>query len=119
MYASFFPDIRRENYGYHNRRHGTALRGKASVCTVARAKYQFGLRGETNAWLDTDGKTVMLALKQNGRQRLPRHFSLYGTWHGPDLVLDDRKMMFMYIQPGGLLTPLVRIRRRCRKSIPT
>ncbi len=105
VYASFFPDIRRGSYGYHSRQHGTALRGKASVCTVAGAKYQFGLRGETNAWLDTDGKTVMLDFREDGKPRLRRHFSLYGAWQGPNLVLDDHKSMFMYIQPGGSLTP--------------
>jgi hypothetical protein len=78
---------------------------KPPYATAAGAQYQFGLRGVTNAWLDTDGKTIMLDLREDRKQRPLRHFSLYGTWHGPDLVLDDRKTMFMYIQPGGSLAP--------------
>jgi len=47
----------------------------------------------------------MLALSESGHPKLPRQFQLYGMWRGPDLVLDDRKSMFIHFLPGGNLTP--------------
>ena len=57
------------------------------------------------AWLRTDGADMTLNLREKANGKLLRHFSLYGTWQGTELPLQDHKSMFMYIQPGGALTP--------------
>jgi hypothetical protein len=83
-----------------------SLRGSAWACTAAGAKYQFDLSGDIfGAWLDTDGKDVQIYLRERGRPKPTRRFSLYGRWNGQDLVLDDHKTMFMNFRPGGTLTP--------------
>src|SRR5579883_2270311 len=82
------------------------IRGRAEVCTANGTSYVFDLSGEIEgAWLRTDGADMILNLREKGDAKPLRHFSLYGTWQGRELPLDDHKSMFMYIQPGGSLTP--------------
>jgi hypothetical protein len=109
---SFFPDIS------HRGRGGTVhvgprmpmprspLRGKALVCTAGGMRIPFDVGGDMyGAWLNSDGKLVHLNLGEKTNDKPKRHFSLYGSFHGPELPLDDHKSMFMYLQPDGKLTP--------------
>jgi len=110
LYATFYPDSRnlsgRSNMVRHKYLAHNNLRGKAQVCTTDGTKYPFNLSGDIEgAWLDTDGSDMVLDFGEPGRAALKRHFSLYGTWHGPELGLDDHKSMFMWLLPDGKLTP--------------
>jgi hypothetical protein len=109
LYASFFPDIR-HGYGSRNGpatpvpRYG--LRGSARVCTREGLTIPFDLHGGiVGLWLDADGKQMSLNLSEQSKERLKRHFSLYGSFQGSELVLDDHKSMFVYLQSDGKLTP--------------
>ena len=82
------------------------VRGDAWVCTAGGARYRFDIRGSSyGAWLRTDGSELNLSLAEPGNAKIRRTFTLYGTWHGPDLVMDDHKSMFIHFRPGGELTP--------------
>ena len=112
LFLSFFPDLHRgrRGAGVHT---GPArptpqndLRGSASVCTAEGLKLPFVLRGDIyGAWLDAEGKSINFDLSEKNGTRPKRHFSLYGSFHGPALAMDDHKSMFMYLQPDGKLTP--------------
>jgi hypothetical protein len=110
LYVRFYPFLRRGRRGglRVGRRPWPSydLRGTASACPAGGAKYEFNLRGEISGlWLDTDGKQVVLSLSEPRGPKLRRAFSLYGAFNGQDLVLDDRKTMFMNFRPDGTLTP--------------
>ncbi|MFN7992576.1 MAG: hypothetical protein U0Q18_03200 [Bryobacteraceae bacterium] len=109
LYVSFFPSLRRGG----GVRSGPAmpwprssLRGSAIVCTQPGVRIPFDLRGNLyGAWLDADGKELQVSLNEQAKNKPRRHFSLYGSFWGPRLVLDDHKSMFMYLLPDGKLTP--------------
>jgi hypothetical protein len=112
LQLSFFPDISRRGRGagvhvgpaYPTPR--SPLRGKALVCTAGGLRIPFDVRGDMyGAWLDAEGKLASLNLSEHSNDKPKRHFSLYGSFHGPELSLDDHKSMFMYLQPDGKLTP--------------
>ena len=108
LYLSFFPDNTSDGEGGlpSGPMLSKDLRGKASVCTAGGAKYRFDVRGEiTGAWLHTDGAKMFLSLGERPGSKIPRTFSLFGAWHGPELPLDDHKTMFMNFLPDGTLTP--------------
>ena len=48
---------------------------------------------------------MRLNLGEKTNAKPKRHFNLNGSFHGPELPLDDNKSMFMYLQPDGKLTP--------------
>ncbi|HTQ55995.1 MAG TPA: hypothetical protein VMI94_16115 [Bryobacteraceae bacterium] len=82
------------------------VRGRGWVCTADGNTYQFDLRGQIyGAWLDTAGKEMTFGLQEKGNASPRRAFSLYGAWQGPNLVMDDRKSMFIHFLPDGTLTP--------------
>jgi hypothetical protein len=105
IYLYFYPDFRgASRLGGLGMRCG--LRGKATVCTAAGAKYQFNLSGQIyGAWLDTDGKEISFNLSEPRGPKLRRAFDLYGAWQGSELPLDDHKSMIMHFLPDGRLTP--------------
>jgi len=111
LQLSFFPDFsRRRGSGMH---FGPAmptprssLRGKALVCTAGGLRIPFDVRGDMyGAWLHSEGKLLRLDLGEQTKNKPKRHFTLHGSFHGPELPLDDNKSMFMYLQPDGKLTP--------------
>jgi len=110
LYVQFFPWLRRTGRTLTRQPWPrTPLRGKASVCTAGGAKYPFDVTGQlAGAWLHTDGGQMTLALSEphgSTKSFLRRAFSLYGTWEGERLPLDDHKSMFMHFRPDGTLTP--------------
>jgi len=105
LYVYFLPWARGTSRLSHRFPH-IGLRGDASVCTAYGTTYPLKLSGEIyGAYLNTDGADQMFYLDERGNQRPYRHFRLFGTWRGPNLVMDDHKTMFMYIQPDGRFTP--------------
>jgi hypothetical protein len=111
LQLSFFPEISRgRGSGVHV---GPAmptprsdLRGKARVCTAGGLRIPFDVRGDMyGAWLHSEGKLLRLNLGEKTNDKPKRHFTLSGSFHGPELPLDDDKSMFMYLQPDGKLTP--------------
>jgi hypothetical protein len=110
LFTSFFPYLQRGGSGVHfgpampTPRY--ALRGQAWVCTPSGMRIPFDLRGDIyGAWLDAEGKLIHLDLSEQTRQKPKRHFALYGSFQGPQVVMDDHKSMFMYLLPDGKLTP--------------
>ncbi len=110
FYASFMP-----NFGRRGRT-GTvgppmptphySLRGTAQVCTQQGLRIPFDLRGGIyGVYLDSEGKLIRLNLNEKTNNKPRRHFTLSGSFTGPELALDDQKSMFMYLQPDGKLTP--------------
>lgn len=109
LYTSFSPDFR-DRRGIHvspgRPTPQFSLRGKASVCTPSGMRIRFDLRGDIfGAWRDVDGKLIVLNLAEPGNARPRRHFTLYGSFDGPALSMDDHKTMFMYLLSDGNLTP--------------
>ena len=107
LYIYFYPYLRATTRLLgHKAWPATGLRGRASVCTKAGEVYRFRLSGDIyGAWLNSDGMEVGFSLMEPRGPKLRRAFDLYGVWHGPELVLDDHKTMFMNIRPDGTLTP--------------
>jgi hypothetical protein len=106
LYVYFYPAFRGASRIGHDPFPRTGLRGRAAVCTAGGRQYAFDLRGQiSGAWLDADGKQVSLSLSEPRALTIRRHFSLFGVWQGPNLVLDDHKSMIMYFRPDGTLTP--------------
>lgn len=82
------------------------LRGDATLCTAAGTIHKYKMTGEIyGAWRDADGKEVRLYLTDKTAPRVLVPLRLDGFWHGPSLVLDDQKTMFMDFRPGGDLRP--------------
>jgi hypothetical protein len=110
LHLSFFPYFNRGGVGVHvgpaMPTPRTPIRGTATVCTGQGLRIPFDLRGDMyGAWLDAEGKPLYLNLNEHTKNKPRRHFSLYGSFNGPELVMDDLKSMFMYLQPDGKLTP--------------
>jgi len=109
LYAWFSPDLRRGNRTITGPRHPSpqyAIRGKATVCTASGLKIPFDLRGDVSgAWLNLDGKPIDFGLAEHTDAKPKRHFTLYGSFQGPALVMDDHKSMFMYLMSDANLTP--------------
>jgi hypothetical protein len=111
LFVSFSPEIR------HGRGAGvhvgpamptpqSPIRGSGMVCTAQGLRIPLDVRGDMyGAWLDAEGKLLVLDLKDKTNDKPKRHFSLHGSFHGPELAMDDHKSMFMYLQPDGKLTP--------------
>lgn len=112
LYVSFNPEF------YRGRRGGSyvggparpaphsILRGRATVCTQSGLKIPLKLSGDVyGAWSDVEGKEIDLGLTEPANIKPRRHFSLYGSFHGAALSMDDHKSMFMYLLSDGNLTP--------------
>jgi hypothetical protein len=112
LFVSFSPDL-----GYSRRGGGVhvgpamatphfTLRGKALVCTAQGLRLPLDLRGDIyGAWRDVEGKLINFSLGERTNTKPKRHFSLYGSFQGTELAMDDHKSMFMYLLPDGKLTP--------------
>jgi hypothetical protein len=107
LYLSLTPNFHRRASKIGNEAWPrSALRGRGWIRTAFGTKYPLNMSGDLyGAWLDTDGKVVHLGLAERTGATTRRSFRLWGTWHGPDLVLDDHKTMFMNFRPDGKLTP--------------
>jgi hypothetical protein len=84
--------------------------GSGVVCTPRGETYSLRLTGgfQQRVGLETDGQPMSLFLAQylnflgtNQDSRLK--FSLYGAWHNPELVLDDRGTVARAFNPDGTL----------------
>ena len=106
LYVYFYPWARSTSRLGKQPWPRSGLRGDASVCTAYGTSYKLNLSGGIyGAYLDTDGKTQTFYLVEPRGPKIRRQFSLYGTWQGPNLIMDDHKTMFMYIRPDGSFTP--------------
>jgi hypothetical protein len=110
FYAAFFPDIGRRGRSVPVGRPMPwphySLRGSALVCTEQGLRIPFDLRGGIfGVYLHADDKPIHLNLTEKTNNNPRRHFTLSGSFSGPELAMDDQKSMFMYLQPDGKLTP--------------
>jgi hypothetical protein len=88
---------------------GPSVRGMATICTPNGKLYSLRLSGDfTNksVGIDTDDQPMHLWLYyrpfwfQFNSERRPA-FELYGTWHNPDFVSDDRGTLARAFLPDG------------------
>jgi hypothetical protein len=84
--------------------------GSGVVCTPRGESFNLRLTGgfQQRVGLDTDGQQMSLSLAQNlnflGTNQDSRlKFSLYGAWHNPELVLEDRGTVARAFNPDGTL----------------
>jgi hypothetical protein len=108
LFVSFSPNLRggAGRISRANPLFNYGLRGTGWVCTGRGTRYRFDLRGGIyGLWRDTDGAYTHLSLAEPRGPKNRRQFDLYGEWHGPQLVLDDHKSMFIHFLPDGSLTP--------------
>jgi len=78
------------------------LRGKSLLCTQNGQRYNFTVYGYLqHAWLDTNGKKMMLLLFSPKNTKPLIKLDLSGTWNGQELFLDDKGNMAMSFRPDG------------------
>jgi hypothetical protein len=93
--------------------HGYAsVTGSAFVCTARGERYPLRLAGgflDKRIWVKTDGERMQLSMYRRGfwsgffsTERRPR-LDLHGSWHDPDLVMDDHGTFASAFLPDGSL----------------
>jgi hypothetical protein len=91
------------------------ITGSVLLCTPRNERFTLNLGGdfEKGMYISSDGKRAHLYMynrsglaRQFGfdMRRRPS-FELYGAWHNPDLVLDDRGTFSLNFQADGTLSP--------------
>ena len=86
----------------HRGRGASNLGGRAKLCTPQGEIYSLRVNGYLKqAWLDADGKPVTFYLRSPQDTRPKISFTLFGAWHGPELVLDDKGSMAMSFSADG------------------
>ncbi|MGA2813599.1 MAG: hypothetical protein ABSG16_19525 [Candidatus Acidiferrum sp.] len=66
------------------------LIGTAAMCTPEKKRYDLEVTGSIDAWWAQNGKNVILYLRTERDAEPKLYFLLYGSWRGPELVLEDR-----------------------------
>jgi hypothetical protein len=79
----------------------TNLIGTATVCTPQKNRYDLDVTGSVDAWWAQNGKNVILYLRTERDSNPKLYFLLYGSWRGPELVLEDRGTLANSFNPDG------------------
>jgi hypothetical protein len=94
LYVVFFPSSHFSQFHLEGLRPTGGLQGTGSVCTSRGVRQRLDLTGTIfGGWSSTKGSVMEFRLLEpriiNVGQRRG-YFNLYGRWHGPELVMEDR-----------------------------
>ena len=93
------PNVEQSRRGPHG--HPKNVRGTAKICTPHGEVYAMTVDGYLDAWLHADKKPVTFYLRTPKNAEPKLRADLYGSWQGPELVLDDKGSMAMSFAVDG------------------
>ncbi len=106
LYVDLYPYFRgRMASPFRTRLPRYNLRGTASLCTLQGSIYNYKMSGGIyGVYTSTDGGDVSLYITDPKRQ-LKRSLEFYGTWHGPELMMEDNGSFDRSFRTDGALKP--------------
>src|SRR5215510_11496707 len=93
------PNLEQRRTGTHGSPKN--LTGTAKICTQQGEVYAMTVDGYLGAWLDADRKPITFYLRSLKDAQPKLRADLYGSWHGQELVLDDKGSMAMSFAADG------------------
>jgi len=99
LFMELYPHFQQSRGGGHGSRKN--LEGTAKICTPQGEVYAMTVDGYLDAWLDADKRPITFYLRSMKDAQPRLRADLYGSWQGPELVLDDKGSMAMSFAVDG------------------